>query len=73
MAESEINAFLSHLAGDKKIMATLMYGAGLRLMEWLQLRVQDIDFSRNEILMRPPSGAGNYAKEKFYETFIFLH
>jgi len=29
-----------------------MYGAGLRLMECLRLRVQDIDFSRNEVLVR---------------------
>jgi site-specific recombinase XerD len=34
-----------------------MYGAGLRLMECLRLRVQDIDFSRNEIMVRDSKGA----------------
>lgn len=37
-------------------MASLMYGTGMRLMECLRLRVQDIDFSRNEILIRDGKG-----------------
>ena len=38
-------------------MTSLMYGAGLRLMECLRLRVQDIDFDRNEIIVRDDKGA----------------
>ena len=37
-------------------MASLMYGSGMRLMECLCLRVQDIDFSRNEITVRDGKG-----------------
>jgi len=35
------------MAGDRWLMASMMYGAGLRLMECLRLRIQDIDFVRN--------------------------
>ncbi len=57
MTREEVKAVLANLAGDKWIMASLMYGAGLRLSECLELRVQDIDFARNEILVRDAKGA----------------
>ncbi len=57
LTREEVKAVLSHLRGDKWLMALLMYGAGLRLMECLRLRVQDIDFSRNEITVRDGKGA----------------
>lgn len=57
MTREEVNAVLANLAGDKRLMASLMYGAGLRLMECLRLRVHDVDFSRNEILVRDGKGA----------------
>jgi len=56
MTRKEVQAVLSHLQGDKNLMASLMYGAGLRLMECLRLRVQDIDFARNEITVRDGKG-----------------
>ena len=57
MTREEVKAVLAQLEGDKWLMASLMYGAGLRLMECLRLRVQDIDFARNEITVRDGKGA----------------
>jgi integron integrase len=57
MSRQEVRAVLSELTGDKLLAASLMYGTGLRIMECLELRVQDIDFSRNEILIRNGKGA----------------
>jgi integron integrase len=57
LTRDEVKAVLENLSGNKLLMASLMYGAGLRLMECLRLRVQDIDFSRNEILVRDGKGA----------------
>jgi len=57
MSKAEVKAVLGSLKGDKWLMACLMYGAGLRLMECLRMRVQDIDFEKNMILIR--DGKGN--------------
>lgn len=57
MTREEVKAVLDRLSGDKRLMASLMYGAGLRLMECLRLRVQDIDFAPNEIFVRDGKGA----------------
>ena len=57
MTREEVKAVLACLPGDKWLMASLMFGAGLRLMECLRLRIQDIDIARNEILVRDGKGA----------------
>lgn len=56
MTPAEVRAVLTELEGDKRLMASLMYGAGLRLTECLRLRVQDLDFARNEITVRDGKG-----------------
>ncbi len=48
---------LAHLEGRNWLMASLLYGAGLRLMECLRLRVKDIDFEYRQIRVR--DGKGN--------------
>lgn len=53
----EIAAVLKYLKGDNWLMAGLMYGSGLRLMECLRLRVKDIDFHSRTIIVR--AGKGN--------------
>ena len=57
LTREEVKALLPQMTGDKWLMASLMYGSGLRLMACLRLRVQDNDFSRNEILVRDGKGA----------------
>jgi len=57
LTRDEVRAVLAALDGDARLMAALMYGTGMRLMECLRLRVQDIDFERGEITVR--SGKGN--------------
>lgn len=56
MTRDEVRAVLGQLDKDVLLAASLMYGCGLRLMECLRLRVQDIDFRRNEILVRDGKG-----------------
>ena len=56
MTQQEIHSVLSELNEPYRTMAGLMYGSGLRLKECLQLRIMDIDFSRNELFVRSPKG-----------------
>jgi integron integrase len=56
LARREVNAVLKHLTGVPLLVASLMYGAGLRLLECLRLRVKDIDFQYNQITVRSGKG-----------------
>lgn len=52
----EVRALRVHLSGTSKLIADLLYGAGLRLMEAVRLRVKDIDFARGEVLVHDGKG-----------------
>lgn len=53
---SEVQSVLSHISGTWRIMANLLYGSGLRLMECVRLRVKDIDFEMKQIVVRDGKG-----------------
>lgn len=52
----ETKILLDHLTGDARLVATILYGGGLRLSECLALRIQDIDFEKHEVLIRDGKG-----------------
>ncbi|MEE9148566.1 MAG: phage integrase N-terminal SAM-like domain-containing protein [Candidatus Tectomicrobia bacterium] len=54
---AEVQAVLAQLTGVHWLMARLLYGAGLRLMECLRLRVKDVDFAYTQITVREGKGA----------------
>jgi len=56
LTRQEVRALVDGLAGPEWLMAMLLYGAGLRLMECLRLRVKDIDFASNQIVVRAGKG-----------------
>ncbi len=56
LTKDEVRRVLAKLDGEPKLVATLLYGSGLRLLEALRLRVKDVDFARNEILVRDGKG-----------------
>lgn len=58
MTRDEVRAVPSHLSGVHHLMASLLYGSGLRLMECLRMRVKDLDFGQNHILVREGKGQG---------------
>jgi integron integrase len=55
--QEEVTAVLAQLHGTSLLMASLLYGAGLCLMECLQLRVKDLDFASQQIVVRDEQGA----------------
>jgi integron integrase len=56
LSRDEIRAVLAEMEGEPRLMATLLYGAGLRLLECCRLRVKDVDFARNQITVRRGKG-----------------
>ena len=57
LSRDEVQRLLALMQGQCWLVASLLYGTGMRLMECLRLRVKDVDFARNEILVRDGKGA----------------
>ena len=57
LSRDEVRTVLAGMDGVYGLLARLLYGTGMRLMEVIRLRVQDVDFARGEILVRDGKGA----------------
>jgi integron integrase len=56
MSRVEVRKVLEQMEGTPRLMASILYGGGLRLMECCELRVKDLDFSRNQLVVRQGKG-----------------
>ena len=56
LTREEVRAVFGHMSGVPRLVTSVLYGAGLRLMECLELRIKDLDIGRGEILVRDGKG-----------------
>jgi integron integrase len=56
LCKDEVGKVFAHLHGTHRLMAGLLYGSGLRLMECVRLRVKDVDFGYAQVLVRDGKG-----------------
>ena len=56
LTPTEVRLLLEQMSGVQRLVATLLYGTGMRLMEGLRLRVKDVEFERREIIVRDGKG-----------------
>lgn len=56
LSRGEVRQLLSNMDGLTRLMATLLYGAGMRLLECCKLRIKDVDFVRNQLVIRRGKG-----------------
>ena len=56
LSREEVRAILSQMSGTPRLMASLLYGSGLRLLECANLRIKDVDFNMNQLMVRNGKG-----------------
>jgi integron integrase len=56
LSRDEVSAVLAEMTGVTRVMATLLYGSGLRLLECCRLRIQDVDVARSQLMVRGGKG-----------------
>lgn len=56
LSRHEVDLIIGHLSGTSRLLIQLMYGAGLRSIEAIRLRVHDIDFEQKQIIVRAAKG-----------------
>ncbi|MBI1878596.1 MAG: integron integrase [Chloroflexi bacterium] len=69
LSRSEVTRLITLLAEPYQLMAQLMYGCGLRLMECVRLRVKDVDFEQHQIIVR--SGKGNKDRDTILPDSLY--
>ena len=70
LSRDEVARVVRELRGAKQLVALLLYGSGLRLLEALTLRVKDVDFARSQVIVR--SGKGDKDRVTVLRRF-FTH
>jgi len=68
LTEEEVRRVFDQMSGTHLLMARLIYGSGIRLMECIRLRIQDLDFGQGNIFIR--SGKGNKDRTSYLPLFI---
>lgn len=68
LTEDEVMRIFNEMSGTHLLMAKLIYGSGIRLMECIRLRIQDLDFGQGNIFIR--SGKGNKDRTSYLPRFI---
>lgn len=61
LTDTEVGCLLKQLTGTKWLMASLLYGSGLRLLECLRLRVHNVEFDMRQIMVRNGKGGKDRA------------
>src|SRR5262245_12478057 len=56
LTRNEVRCILERLNGTPRLVATLLYGTGMRLLECLRLRVKDLEFGNNRVIVRDTKG-----------------
>jgi site-specific recombinase XerD len=56
LTKDEVSGLLAHMNGPTALLARLLYGTGMRLMEGMRLRIKDVDFDRHVIIVREAKG-----------------
>jgi integrase len=67
LTREEVLAIINHLSGIHQLIVKLLYGTGLRQTECLQLRVKDIDFAQNQVIVRDENCCH---RSVFVESFL---
>ena len=68
LTEEEVGLIFNQISGLHLLMAKLIYGSGMRLMECIRLRIQDVDFGREIIYIR--AGKGGKDRTTFLPRFV---